>query len=78
MNSQTQRLTLGDLLVLNMPTLDEAEAASLLDVTARCLKERRLNGTGSDYIRIGQRIITYTPLAIAEYVTKHEVRSDLV
>ena len=79
MNSEyTSTPTVGALLVLNMPCLKEADAAALINVTPKCLKKRRLNGSGPDYVRFSQRLIRYTPLAIVEYAAAHEVKSDAV
>lgn len=76
MNSEIQKPAVGELLVLNMPCLKEVDAAVLLNVTPKCLKKRRLNGSGPDYVRFSQRLIRYTPLAIAAYAAAHEVKSD--
>jgi hypothetical protein len=79
MNSEyTSTPTVGALLVLIMPCLKEADAAVLLNVTPKCLKKRRLSGSGPDYVRFSQRLIRYTPSAILEYAAAHEVKSDAV
>ena len=45
------------------PSLEEADAAALLNVSPKCPKKRRLNGSGPDCVRYSQRLIRYARLA---------------
>ena len=55
--------------------VSEADAARLLNVGPRTLQGWRLNGTGPDFVTLGQKRIGYLKSTLLEWVQSRVVKS---
>ncbi len=56
------------------PLVEEPDAAALAHETGRSFRNRRYNGTGPPFIKVGRKVL-YRRRAVLDWLLEHEVPS---